>query len=167
MQKKTRKTGKVIKRPYISKDEVMIQLKDTLDIRVFNKKNLHKRYRPLIEERAQWYYFLYRYTRLSLQEIGEMFNKNHATVIHSINNYTETLLFYPGDITDRHNMLTSIFDPIAEKNRLYLQNRNIGKENAMDNDIVIIKQREMIGKLMQANIKLIERIKKLENEAKK
>ena len=167
MQKKTRKTGRVVKRPYISKDEVMIQLKSSLDINVFNKKNLHKRYRPLIEERSQWYYFLYRYTRLSLQEIGGMFNKNHATVIHSINNYTETLLFYPGEITDRHNMLTSIFDPIADKNKSYLNNRNLGKENAMDDDIVIIKQREMIGKLMQANIKLIERIKKLENEAKK
>lgn len=167
MKKKTRKCGRVVKRPYISKDEVMIQLKNTLDISVFNEKNLHKRYRPLIEERSQWYYFLYRYTRLSLQDIGGMFNKNHATVIHSINNYTDTLLFYPGEITDTHNMLTSIFDPIADKNKSYLNNRNLGKENAMDDDIVIIKQREMIGKLMQANIKLIERIKKLENEAKK
>lgn len=162
--KKARKSGKVIKRPYISKEEVMIQLKSTLDISVFNKKNLHKRYRPLIEERSQWFYFLYRYTRLSLQEIGDMFGKNHATVIHSIKNYAETLLLYPGAITERHNMLCDIFDPIADKNFSFLNNRNLGRKEAMDDDIVVIKQRLMIGKLMQTNLKLIERIKQLEKQ---
>ena len=145
----------------------MIQLKSTLDISVFNKKNLHKRYRPLIEERSQWFYFLYKYTRLSLQDIGGMFGKNHATVINSINNYNQTLLLYPGEVTDRHHMLTNIFEPIADKNYAYLQRRNLGRDDAMADDIILIKQRQMIGKLMQANLKLIERIKQLESEAKK
>lgn len=162
--KKIRKCGKVIKKPYISKEKVMLQLENTLDVNVFNKKNLNSRLRPLIEVRSQWFYFMYRYTKMSLQEIGDMFKKNHATVIHAIKFYNETLLLYPGEIRDTHHMLEDIFEPIAEKNKKFLKNNNRGRDEAMSDDIVVVKQRIMIGKLMKANIKLIERLKKLEKQ---
>lgn len=55
------------------------------------------RVRHIVEARQVLQYFLRKYTRLSLYEIGRITNKNHTTVLHSIktvNNLKETDKLY-------------------------------------------------------------------------
>ncbi len=50
--------------------------------------NKESRKREIIEARSLYFYLLKRlYPKMSLAAIGESMNKNHATVIHALNNF--------------------------------------------------------------------------------
>lgn len=48
------------------------------------RKNTKTRKRHIVEARQMCQYFLYMYTKKSLAEIGRMFEKDHATVLHAV-----------------------------------------------------------------------------------
>jgi len=61
-----------------------IILKET-DIDVSKNSRKHN----IIEARALYFYLIKHFKpKMTLQEIADSVNKNHATVIHSLNNYT-------------------------------------------------------------------------------
>lgn len=48
-------------------------------------KDINTRRRSVVERRQIAMYFLRRYTELSLADIGDLFKKDHATVLYSVN----------------------------------------------------------------------------------
>jgi hypothetical protein len=47
------------------------------------EKDLNTRKKEVVEPRQLAMYFLYSYTPLSMQAVGDIFNRNHATVLHA------------------------------------------------------------------------------------
>lgn len=64
--------------------EELDKVKDYIQKNGLDKKN---RKRELVDKRAYLYKYLTLNTGFSLTSIGEMFNKNHATVIHGLKNF--------------------------------------------------------------------------------
>lgn len=163
----------LIKKPWLSQKYVTDKLKETVGNECLSVENINSRTHPYPDERNQWYYFLYRYTNLSLDKIGALLGgKNHATVLHGIRKYQNTELIkrkdgsflYSGKTQDMHLILTDIFEKKVRKNKNYLDSKGLRLKDVIETDFLIIQQREIIGKLLQTNLKLMEEIKNLKEK---
>lgn len=163
----------LIKKPWLSQKFVTDKLKETVGNECLSVENFNSRIHPYPDERNQWYYFLYRYTNLSLDKIGALLGgKNHATVLHGIRKYKNTELIkrkdgsflYSGKTQDMHLILTDIFEKKVRKNKNYLDSKGLKLKDVIETDFLIIQQREIIGKLLQTNLKLMEQIKDLKEK---
>lgn len=57
--------------------------------------NMYKktRVRHIVEPRQVAYYFLKKYTRMSLSSIGKIFNQDHATALHAVKKISGLVLY--------------------------------------------------------------------------
>jgi len=93
-----------------------IILKET-DIDVSKNSRKHN----IIEARALYFYLVKHFKpKMTLQEIAESVNKNHATVIHSLNNYT----MYEKFNRDLRSLRNIIVNQMDEENILNTENIN-------------------------------------------
>jgi len=93
-----------------------IILKET-DIDVSKNSRKHN----IIEARALYFYLVKHFKpKMTLQEIAESVNKNHATVIHSLNNY-EMYEKFNRDLRSLRNIIVNQMD---EENVLNTENIN-------------------------------------------
>jgi chromosomal replication initiation ATPase DnaA len=82
-----------------------IILKET-DIDVSKNSRKHN----IIEARALYFYLVKHFKpKMTLQEIAESVNKNHATVIHSLNNY-EMYEKFNRDLRSLRNIIVNQMD---------------------------------------------------------
>jgi DNA-directed RNA polymerase subunit L len=127
-----------------------IILKET-DIDVSKNSRKHN----IIEARALYFYLVKHFKpKMTLQEIAESVNKNHATVIHSLNNY-EMYEKFNRDLRSLRNIITNEID---EENVL----------NTEDNEELRLELKKKNLKVSELEIKLEEsnlRINKLEKAA--
>lgn len=160
----------VDKNPYVGYNSCKKQLKATLSDNVFLKERLKSRTRENVEERAQWIYFLYKYTNMSLSRIGKLFNRDHATMLHAIKKYQEEYLLYDRKRKYTHDVLSQIFDEKAKRNKSYIEKRGIisHKKHGItsEEDVIIIKQRDLIQKLMMNNLQLRHELQVLKRSKK-
>jgi DNA-directed RNA polymerase subunit L len=127
-----------------------IILKET-DIDVSKNSRKHN----IIEARALYFYLVKHFKpKMTLQEIAESVNKNHATVIHSLNNYT----MYEKFNRDLRSLRNIIVNEIDEENVL----------NTEDNEELRLELKKKNLKVSELEIQLEEsnlRINKLEKAA--
>jgi len=127
-----------------------IILKET-DIDVSKNSRKHN----IIEARALYFYLVKHFKpKMTLQEIAESVNKNHATVIHSLNNYT----MYEKFNRDLRSLRNIIVNEIDEENIL----------NTEDNEELRLEIKKKNLKVSELEIQLEEsnlRINKLEKAA--
>ena len=93
-----------------------IILKETdIDVSKNSRKN------NIIEARALYFYLVKHFKpKMTLQEIADSVNKNHATVIHSLNNYT----MYEKFNRDLRSLRNIIVNQMDEENILNTENIN-------------------------------------------
>jgi DNA-directed RNA polymerase subunit L len=127
-----------------------IILKET-DIDVSKNSRKHN----IIEARALYFYLVKHFKpKMTLQEIAESVNKNHATVIHSLNNY-EMYEKFNRDLRSLRNIITNEID---EENIL----------NTEDNEELRLELKKKNLRVSELEIQLEEtnlRINKLEKAA--
>jgi hypothetical protein len=127
-----------------------IILKET-DIDVSKNSRKHN----IIEARALYFYLIKHFKpKMTLQEIAESVNKNHATVIHSLNNY-EMYEKFNRDLRSLRNIITNEID---EENIL---NTEDNKELRLELKKKNLKVSELEIQLEESNL----RINKLEKAA--
>jgi len=127
-----------------------IILKET-DIDVSKNSRKHN----IIEARALYFYLVKHFKpKMTLQEIAESVNKNHATVIHSLNNY-EMYEKFNRDLRSLRNIIVNQMD---EQNVL----------NTEDNEELKLELKKKNLRVSELEIQLEEsnlRINKLEKAA--
>lgn len=127
-----------------------IILKET-DIDVSKNSRKHN----IIEARALYFYLIKHFKpKMTLQEIAESVNKNHATVIHSLNNYE----MYEKFNRDLRSLRNIIVNEIDEQNVL----------NTEDNELLKLELKKKNLRVSELEIQLEEtnlRINKLEKAA--
>jgi hypothetical protein len=127
-----------------------IILKET-DIDVSKNSRKHS----IIEARALYFYLVKHFKpKMTLQEIAESVNKNHATVIHSLNNY-EMYEKFNRDLRSLRNIIVNQMD---EENIL----------NTEDNEELRLELKKKNLRVSELEIELQEsnlRINKLEKAA--
>ena len=127
-----------------------IILKET-DIDVSKNSRKHN----IIEARALYFYLVKHFKpKMTLQEIAESVNKNHATVIHSLNNY-EMYEKFNRDLRSLRNIIVNQMD---EENVLNTENIN---ELRLELKKKNLKVSELEIELEESNL----RINKLEKAA--
>jgi hypothetical protein len=144
-----------------------IILKET-DIDVSKNSRKHN----IIEARALYFYLVKHFKpKMTLQEIAESVNKNHATVIHSLNNY-EIYEKFNRDLRSLRNIIVNQMD---EENILNTENINdlkleIKKKNLRVSELEIqLEETNLrINKLEKATYeyKIIEQLNNLLNQTK-
>jgi DNA-directed RNA polymerase subunit L len=144
-----------------------IILKET-DIDVSKNSRKHN----IIEARALYFYLVKHFKpKMTLQEIAESVNKNHATVIHSLNNYE----MYEKFNIDLRSLRNIIVNQMDEENVLNTENINdlrleIKKKNLKVSELEIQLQESnlRINKLEKAGYeyKIIEQLNNLLNKTK-
>jgi DNA-directed RNA polymerase subunit L len=144
-----------------------IILKET-DIDVSKNSRKHN----IIEARALYFYLVKHFKpKMTLQEIAESVNKNHATVIHSLNNYT----MYEKFNRDLRSLRNIIVNQMDEENILNTENINdlkleIKKKNLRVSELEIELEESnlRINKLEKAayEYKIIEQLNNLLNQTK-
>jgi hypothetical protein len=109
----------------------------------------------ILEARALYFYLVKHFKpKMTLQEIAESVNKNHATVIHSLNNY-EMYEKFNRDLKSLRNIITNEID---EENIL----------NTEDNEELRLELKKKNLKVSELEIQLEEsnlRLNKLEKAA--
>jgi len=108
------------------------------DVDFFEQKN--RRLRQLFENRAIAFKMLRKYTRLSLEDIGNIFEKNHATILHGIKLCDNLTL------TDKFFRETKIIPIINKLNEIL---------PAFDDDFVVPNPYETIKNLSEKNAVLL------------
>ena len=144
-----------------------IILKET-DIDVSKNSRKHN----IIEARALYFYLVKHFKpKMTLQEIAESVNKNHATVIHSLNNY-EMYEKFNRDLRSLRNIIVNQMD---EENILNTENINelrleLKKKNLKVSELEIQLEESnlRINKLEKAayEYKIIEQLNNLLNKTK-
>ena len=144
-----------------------IILKET-DIDVSKNSRKHN----IIEARALYFYLVKHFKpKMTLQEIAESVNKNHATVIHSLNNYT----MYEKFNRDLRSLRNIIVNQMDEENVLNTENINelrleIKKKNLKVSELEIQLEESnlRLNKLEKAayEYKIIEQLNNLLNQTK-
>jgi DNA-directed RNA polymerase subunit L len=144
-----------------------IILKET-DIDVSKNSRKHN----IIEARALYFYLVKHFKpKMTLQEIAESVNKNHATVIHSLNNYT----MYEKFNRDLRSLRNIIVNQMDEENILNTENINelrleLKKKNLKVSELEIQLEESnlRINKLEKAayEYKIIEQLNNLLNKTK-
>jgi hypothetical protein len=167
--------GQIKKHPFIALEDVIKKMTEVLGYNLLKRD--HKkddRKRESVERRAQWYYFMYKFTSLSLTEVGRQMHFNHATIIHSIKKYTDTYIFYSEHLKINHIILNDFFEEVVKKNKAFMLSQGMGKTDVMTSDFKVIRQKIIIGKLLMETITLREDMyfykeyyKKLNKEYKK
>jgi DNA-directed RNA polymerase subunit L len=144
-----------------------IILKET-DIDVSKNSRKHN----IIEARALYFYLVKHFKpKMTLQEIAESVNKNHATVIHSLNNY-EMYEKFNRDLRSLRNIITNQIDEENvlntednEELRLELKKKNL---RVSELEIQLEESNLRINKLEKAayEYKIIEQLNNLLNKTK-
>ena len=144
-----------------------IILKET-DIDVSKNSRKHN----IIEARALYFYLVKHFKpKMTLQEIAESVNKNHATVIHSLNNY-EMYEKFNRDLRSLRNIIVNQMD---EENILNTENINdlkleLKKKNLRVSELEIELEESnlRINKLEKAayEYKIINNLNNLLNKTK-
>jgi len=144
-----------------------IILKET-DIDVSKNSRKHN----IIEARALYFYLIKHFKpKMTLQEIAESVNKNHATVIHSLNNY-EMYEKFNRDLRSLRNIITNEIDEQNilntednEELRLELKKKNL---RVSELEIQLEETNLRISKLEKAayEYKIIEQLNNLLNQTK-
>jgi DNA-directed RNA polymerase subunit L len=144
-----------------------IILKET-DIDVSKNSRKHN----IIEARALYFYLVKHFKpKMTLQEIAESVNKNHATVIHSLNNY-EMYEKFNRDLRSLRNIITNEIDEENilntednEELRLEIKKKNL---RVSELEIQLEESNLRINKLEKAayEYKIIEQLNNLLNKTK-
>lgn len=149
--------NQINKHPFIALGDVVKKMTEVLGYNLLKRD--HKkdnRKRESVERRAQWYYFMYKFTNLSLEEVGRKMHKNHATILHSIKKYTDTYIYYSEHLKTTHIILNDFFEAVVKKNKAFIISEGMGKTDAMTSDFKVIRQKIIIGKLLMETITLRE-----------
>jgi len=144
-----------------------IILKET-DIDVSKNSRKHN----IIEARALYFYLVKHFKpKMTLQEIAESVNKNHATVIHSLNNY-EMYEKFNRDLRSLRNIITNEIDEQNilntednEELRLELKKKNL---RVSELEIQLEESNLRLNKLEKSayEYKIIEQLNNLLNKTK-
>jgi DNA-directed RNA polymerase subunit L len=144
-----------------------IILKET-DIDVSKNSRKHN----IIEARALYFYLVKHFKpKMTLQEIADSVNKNHATVIHSLNNY-EMYEKFNRDLRSLRNIIVNEIDEQNvlntednEELRLELKKKNL---RVSELEIQLEESNLRLNKLEKAayEYKIIEQLNNLLNQTK-
>jgi hypothetical protein len=144
-----------------------IILKET-DIDVSKNSRKHN----IIEARALYFYLIKHFKpKMTLQEIAESVNKNHATVIHSLNNY-EMYEKFNRDLRSLRNIIVNQMDEEnvlnTEDNELLKLELKKNKLRISELEIELEESNLRINKLEKAGYeyKIIEQLNNLLNQTK-
>ena len=101
---------------------VFSEVNETVRQHIINELGLDvkepSRERNIVEARSLYYVILFELTpRQSLIKIGKSVGRNHATVIHSMNNY-ESFCFYNKQLNLIKNKILSLYKVFENINRL-------------------------------------------------
>ena len=143
---------------------------------ILNETNIDvkevSRNRNIIELRSLYYHLIKHFKpKLTLMDIAESVNKNHATVIHSLNNYT----MYEKFNRDLRSLRNIIVNQMDEENILNTENINelrleLKKKNLKVSELEIQLEESnlRINKLEKAayEYKIIEQLNNLLNKTK-
>jgi len=96
-----------------------------------NKLNTNSRERQNVYKRFYMFAYLRKTYGYSYQKIGCLFNRNHATIIHGINEYEyfkkdkmfldltkETRSYFPMGVITQNNLLTLMFQILSKQDKL-------------------------------------------------
>ena len=149
--------NQIKKHPFIALGDVVKKMTEVLGYNLL-KRNHKKdnRKRESVERRAQWYYFMYKFTNLSLEEVGRQMHFNHATILHSIKKYTDTYIFYNEHLKTTHIILNNFFEEVVKKNKAFILSQGMEEADVMTSDFLVIRQKIIIGKLLMETIALRE-----------
>lgn len=156
-------------RPYLSEDtilDILWQHGRWKEMTTAKKNGL--RNRNLVEFRALYYFILYHFTQMSLNDIGKLFKddkgrpKDHATVLHGHKNFFDVYLKYNnGTLSATYeNVMAHINNLLQIKGFTpHLATTKMSKGEAMH---YIQHQRKIMFSLIKKQASLLERIKLLE-----
>jgi len=85
------------------------RLRDIIEYETGLNIYVNTRRREYVQARAMYYYILRKETKMSLQAISETVKKNHATILHSINNFDDWMAADPELNKSYKRVLKSFF----------------------------------------------------------
>lgn len=106
--------------------------------------NKGRRKRHLVEARNIAYYFIRKYTNYSMQKIGDIFGKNHATVLNGLRNH-DNWYFTDCDYMDKTNL---VFKRLKEVHPMF---------KYYDEDLIELTVAEQLAKSRELNMKLMDK----------
>ena len=99
------------------------KIKETMETDLNINLSEKSRRRVITEARSVYYQVCYTKLNMTLQEIGKTVNRDHATVLHSLNNVFPTLEHYNKELYNYYLILAGIND------RVFKTKRRINKLN--------------------------------------
>ena len=102
----------------IEKFKKIIELETGVNVEIVSRK------RNFVEARAMYYKLLRDVSNMTLQAIGDTVNKDHATIIHSLNSVDDWMK-YDRKLTDRYKNILYAIDKIDETDFNSLRYENI------------------------------------------
>ncbi len=102
----------------IEKFKKIIELETGINVEIVSRK------RNFVEARAIYYKLLRDVSNMTFQAIGDTVNKDHATIIHSLNSIDDWMK-YDRKLTDRYKNILYAIDKIDETDFNSLRYENI------------------------------------------
>jgi hypothetical protein len=102
----------------IEKFKKIIELETGVNVEIVSRK------RNFVEARAMYYKLLRDVSNMTLQAIGDTVNKDHATIIHSLNSVDDWMK-YDRKLADRYKNILYAIDKIDETDFNSLRYENI------------------------------------------
>ena len=102
----------------IEKFKKIIELETGVNVEIVSRK------RNFVEARAMYYKLLRDISNMTLQAIGDTVNKDHATIIHSLNSVDDWMK-YDRKLADRYKNILYAIDKIDETDFNSLRYENI------------------------------------------
>jgi hypothetical protein len=102
----------------IEKFKKIIELETGVNVEIVSRK------RNFVEARAMYYKLLRDISNMTLQAIGDTVNKDHATIIHSLNSVDDWMR-YDRKLADRYKNILYAIDKIDETDFNSLRYENI------------------------------------------
>ena len=102
----------------IEKFKKIIELETGVNVEIVSRK------RNFVEARAMYYKLLRDVSNMTLQAIGDTVNKDHATIIHSLNSVDDWMR-YDRKLADRYKNILYAIDKIDETDFNSLRYENI------------------------------------------
>ena len=99
------------------------QIKETIENDLIINLSENSRRRAITEARSVYYKICYDKLNMSLSAIGETVNRDHATVLHSLNNVFPSLENYNKELYNYYLNIAGI------NNRIFTTKRRINKLN--------------------------------------
>lgn len=126
------------------------RLRDIIEYETGLSLSTNTRRREYVQARGMYYYILRKETNMSLQAISETVKKNHATILHSVNNF-DNWLVADSDLSKVYRKVLRSFLSLKDVNEL----------------TTTINKGEIIESIMNENELLKEKLLEMNREVDK